>query len=85
MPKIEQQSTCAPQREGVSVISGEPRRKVWSNSITKGRASVGEFGRGDLIRRMPLFRPPVAPANIAFIEKWIDDGCPDEPMDLIAS
>jgi photosystem II stability/assembly factor-like uncharacterized protein len=29
---------------------------------------------------MPSGRPPVSPANIAFIEKWIDDGCPEDPL-----
>jgi len=29
------------------------------------------------VPRMPLNRPPVADADIAFISKWIDDGCPE--------
>ncbi|MGH3947152.1 MAG: YCF48-related protein [Pseudonocardiaceae bacterium] len=28
--------------------------------------------------RMPAGRPPVSPENIAFIEQWIDDGCPEQ-------
>lgn len=30
------------------------------------------------IKRMPVGRPPVLAERIAVIEKWIDDGCPEE-------
>lgn len=30
--------------------------------------------------RMPSGRAPVSPANIAFIQKWIDDGCPEDQI-----
>jgi tyrosinase len=33
---------------------------------------------GSHFPRMPMGRPPVADAGIAYIEQWIADGCPDE-------
>jgi hypothetical protein len=30
--------------------------------------------------RMPAGRPPVAPEDIAFIQKWINDQCPEDPF-----
>jgi hypothetical protein len=30
--------------------------------------------------RMPVGYPPVAEGDIAFIETWISEGCPDEEM-----
>jgi hypothetical protein len=33
-----------------------------------------------LFRRMPAGRPPVPPADIAFIARWIDDGCPEDAV-----
>lgn len=30
--------------------------------------------------RMPSGRPPVSTSDIALIQKWIDDGCPEEPV-----
>jgi photosystem II stability/assembly factor-like uncharacterized protein len=35
---------------------------------------------GASFRRMPAGRPPVAADQIAFIERWIDDGCPEDPV-----
>lgn len=29
------------------------------------------------VPRMPLGRPPMSNENIAFIQTWIDDGCPE--------
>ena len=38
---------------------------------------------GATLSRMPAgFDPPVSPENIAFIQKWIDDGCPEDPFIL---
>jgi hypothetical protein len=42
----------------------------------KGESPFDDNGFG----RMPLDRPPVADADIAFIQKWIDDGCPEDPF-----
>jgi len=48
---------------------------------------LAPFGRdltprppGAIFVRMPARRPPVAEEDIAFIERWIDDGCPDEDI-----
>ena len=48
----------------------------------KGQMPFGaDTGNPDAdFNRMPSGRPPVSPANIAFIEKWIDDGCPEDPL-----
>lgn len=35
---------------------------------------------GATFRRMPAGRPPVPVDQIAFIERWIDDGCPEDPL-----
>jgi hypothetical protein len=32
----------------------------------------------DIRRRMPRFRPPVPPARIAYLKRWISDGAPDD-------
>ena len=44
------------------------------------KALKGElpFGQDGDFPRMPVNRPPVTPENIAYIQKWIDDDCPDE-------
>jgi tyrosinase len=34
---------------------------------------------GSHFPRMPMGRPPVAEGDIAYIEQWIADGCPEEP------
>jgi hypothetical protein len=35
---------------------------------------------GAQFSRMPAGLPPVSDANIAFIQTWIDDGCPEDPF-----
>jgi len=41
--------------------------------------------RGALLPRMPARRPPATPADIALIEQWIKDGCPEQvPVDEAA-
>ncbi|MBL8644930.1 MAG: hypothetical protein JNK21_13430 [Rhodospirillaceae bacterium] len=35
---------------------------------------------GATTRRMPAGLPPVSDAEIAFIETWITDGCPDDDV-----
>ncbi|MGH3670435.1 MAG: WD40/YVTN/BNR-like repeat-containing protein [Pseudonocardiaceae bacterium] len=35
---------------------------------------------GATFRRMPAGRPPVPADQIAFVERWIDDGCPEDPV-----
>ena len=41
-------------------------------------ADLDEPPPGALYSRMPAGRVPVSDADIAFIEKWIDDGCPED-------
>jgi photosystem II stability/assembly factor-like uncharacterized protein len=50
----------------------------------KGEAPFGEDlpnpPAGARWPRMPAGLPPVSEENIAFIEQWIDDGAPDDPL-----
>jgi hypothetical protein len=67
---------------GVDVIAAPgPNRGARSGLILslKGEPPFGDPIHG--LPQMPPHRPPVATTDIAFIEKWIDDGCPDEPME----
>ncbi len=62
---------------GVKVVETEgPDRGARSGIIKalKGEPPFDESGFG----RMPLGGDAVAPADIAFIQQWIDDGCPDD-------
>jgi hypothetical protein len=40
---------------------------------------------GAIFRRMPAGRPPVADADIAVVEQWINDGCPDDAPHMFQS
>jgi hypothetical protein len=53
----------------------------------KGETPFGaDLGNPDAdFRRMPVGWPPVSPADIAFIEAWIDDGCPLDPVPAAAT
>jgi hypothetical protein len=69
---------------GVRVIATPGKNRGARSGLILALKGEPPFGNAeDQVPRMPLFKPPVAPADIAFIEKWIDDDCPDEPMDLI--
>lgn len=55
--------------------------------VTVGRGSESNLVRalqgaepfdGTEFRRMPAGRPPVPAADVDFIERWIDEGCPEE-------
>ncbi|WP_181150028.1 ferritin-like domain-containing protein [Ensifer aridi] len=53
-----------------------------NSSLVKALRGEAPFGSdvgtlGGLFRRMPAGRPPVPPAQIDVVEKWIDDGCPE--------
>jgi hypothetical protein len=53
------------------------------SNLVKALRGQKPFGRdigtpGAFFRRMPAGRDPVAPADIDFIEQWINDGCPDD-------
>lgn len=43
-------------------------------------ADLPEPPQDATISRMPSGRDPVAPADIAFIQTWIDEGCPEDPF-----
>ena len=64
----------------------EPGKGADSN-LVKALRGQAPFGRdltprppGAIFPRMPLRFPPVDDAGIAFIEAWINDGCPDEEV-----
>ena len=63
-----------------------PRDSKHSNLVLALRG-LAPFGSdmtpqppGAIFVRMPARRPPVAEQDIAFIERWIDDGCPDDEV-----
>jgi hypothetical protein len=69
---------------GVPVIATPGKNRGARSGLILALKGEPPFGDDDSdLPRMPLFKPPVAPADIAFIENWIDDDCPDEPMNLI--
>jgi hypothetical protein len=68
----------------------EPGKGAESN-LVKALRGQAPFGRdltprppGAIFPRMPLRLPPVDDAGIAFIEAWINDGCPDEEVKTTA-
>jgi hypothetical protein len=69
---------------GVRVIATPGKNRGARSGLILALKGEPPFGDDNSdLPRMPLFKPPVVPADIAFIEKWIDDDCPDEPMELI--
>jgi hypothetical protein len=64
---------------GLTVIETTGDNRGARSNLIKALKGEAPFDDTDF-PRMPLGRPPVSPENIAFIQKWIDDGCPDEPM-----
>jgi len=69
-------------------VFGKPLIAVGQGSASNlVKALFGEepFGRdigtaGATIRRMPAGRAPIADGQIAFIERWINDGCPEDEI-----
>jgi Ferritin-like len=67
------------------VVFGRPLLVVGNgreSNLVKALRGQLPFGRdtgtaGATFRRMPAGLDPVAPADIDFIEQWINDGCPD--------
>jgi len=51
----------------------------------KGESPFGldSEGSADLFYRMPRFMPPATPRQIAFIKRWIDDGCPEHEAGVV--
>ena len=66
---------------GVDLIAAPGPGRGARSGVVLALKGEPPFGLG-VLPRMPPHRPPVAATDIAFIEKWIDDDCPDEPMDL---
>ncbi|HEV3387150.1 MAG TPA: hypothetical protein VG097_20190 [Gemmata sp.] len=54
------------------IVVGKPDE----SALIKSLKGIAPFD-GSTFPRMPLGRPPVSDSNIAFIAKWIADGCPD--------
>jgi len=68
---------------GLSLITlGKGSDSILVKAI-KGQTPFGaDTGNPDAdFNRMPSGKPPVPDADIAFIQKWIDDGCPEDPVD----
>jgi len=64
------------------VVSSRPLLVVGQgaeSNLVMALKGIGDFD-GGLFRRMPAGRPPVPADKIAFIEQWIDDGCPEDPV-----
>ena len=65
------------------VVPGDAAASNLVRSL-KGQAPFGsdlpEPPPGAGLRRMPAGRPAVPAESIAFIERWINDGCPEEPI-----
>ena len=58
------------------------------SNLVKALRGLAPFGSdtgtsGAIFRRMPAGRPPVGAAEIEFIEAWINDGCPDDPLPVM--
>lgn len=49
------------------------------SNLVKAMKGLDPFD-GNPLRRMPLGMPQAPAASIAFIERWIDDGCPDDDL-----
>jgi len=55
------------------------------SNLVQALRGQGDFGTDTgnddaLFRRMPAGRPAVSDADIAFIEQWIDDNCPEDEL-----
>jgi hypothetical protein len=54
------------------IVLGKPN----DSALIKALKGLPPFD-GSVFPQMPLARPPVRDSDIAFIAKWIQDGCPD--------
>jgi len=65
------------------VVSGDAAKSALVKAL-RGNAPFGSDvvprPPGAIFRRMPAGRPPVPEASIAFIEDWINTGCPDDEV-----
>jgi len=60
---------------GLKVVETEGNNRGARSNLVKALKGEAPFDGTDF-GRMPLGRPALAPADIDFIQKWIDDGCP---------
>ena len=63
----------------VPIIAPEGADRGARSGLIKALKGEAPFGTGGDFPQMPLNRPPVAPGDIAYIQNWINDNCPDEP------
>lgn len=64
---------------GVQLIADSGPNRGRDSGLVRALRGETPFD-GTLFQRMPLGRPPVAPADIQFIEDWIDAGLPNEEI-----
>jgi hypothetical protein len=64
---------------GLNVIETQGDNRGARSNLIKALKGEPPFDGADF-ERMPLNRPPVGAADIAFIQQWIDDGCPEDPL-----
>lgn len=64
---------------GVKLIAEPGANRGANSGLIKALKGELPFD-GSMFDRMPLGRPPVSPADMQFIQSWIDDGCPDDPL-----
>ena len=67
---LDQFKTCVVYGQQVIVPSNPD-----TSALIKALKGTAPFD-GTMFPRMPLGRPPVKDSDIAFIAKWITDGCP---------
>ena len=60
-------------------IYGQKLLETTGDHPSSRSALAQALKEGFLFGQMPQKRSPVSDESIALIEKWIDDGCPDEP------
>ncbi|HEY7427189.1 MAG TPA: hypothetical protein VH682_23345 [Gemmataceae bacterium] len=61
---------------GLKVVETEGENRGARSNLVKALKGEAPFDGTDF-ERMPLGRDAVAPADIAFIQQWIDEGCPE--------
>jgi hypothetical protein len=62
---------------GLRAVETEGENRGARSNLIKALKGEAPFD-GTEYERMPAGRPAMAPPDIAFIENWIDDGCPED-------
>jgi tyrosinase len=73
-------SSCCGSKAAVADPCGPTRPSAKTAGLLKALRGEWPFD-GSHFPRMPKGRPPVADADIAYIEQWIGDGCPEESQE----